>query len=133
MRDPQNDTKKLAEAKQLVYLKGFTDGVLVVGDHAGKKVRGQAGRCGAVFSQHMDYCSLTVSSLDSQWPYFAQVSEVKSVIKNEMIEAGDALLYSGMLRAQACWCLPWPCRARSLACCANRRLFFHLQSQRSRS
>jgi hypothetical protein len=26
----QNDTKKLAEAKQLVYLRGFTDGVLVV-------------------------------------------------------------------------------------------------------
>lgn len=34
----QNDTKKLAEAKQLVYLKGFTDGVLIVGEHAGKKV-----------------------------------------------------------------------------------------------
>lgn len=34
----QNDTKKLAEAKQLVYLKGFTDGVLIVGDYAGKKV-----------------------------------------------------------------------------------------------
>lgn len=35
----QNDTKKLAEAKQLVYLKGFTDGVLIVGEYAGKKVR----------------------------------------------------------------------------------------------
>ena len=34
----QNDTKKLAEAKQLVYLKGFTDGVLIVGPYAGKKV-----------------------------------------------------------------------------------------------
>lgn len=34
----QNDTKKLAEAKQLVYLKGFTDGVLIVGEYAGKKV-----------------------------------------------------------------------------------------------
>lgn len=34
----QNDTKKLAEAKQLVYLRGFTDGVLIVGPHAGKKV-----------------------------------------------------------------------------------------------
>jgi leucyl-tRNA synthetase len=34
----QNDTKKLAEAKQLVYLKGFTDGVLVAGEYAGKKV-----------------------------------------------------------------------------------------------
>ncbi|KAL4433681.1 hypothetical protein ABPG75_000122 [Micractinium tetrahymenae] len=55
----QNDTKKLAEAKQLVYLKGFTDGVLIVGEYAGKKV-----------------------------------SEVKGLIKNEMIAAGDALLYS---------------------------------------
>lgn len=40
---PQNDTKKLAEAKQLVYLKGFTDGVLIVGEHAGKKVGDGAG------------------------------------------------------------------------------------------
>jgi leucyl-tRNA synthetase len=55
----QNDTKKLAEAKQLVYLKGFTDGVLIVGEYAGKKV-----------------------------------NEVKTVIKNEMIAAGDAILYS---------------------------------------
>ncbi len=39
----QNDTKKLAEAKQLVYLKGFTDGVLIVGEYAGKKVRGGLG------------------------------------------------------------------------------------------
>ena len=43
---PQNDTKKLAEAKALVYLKGFTDGVLVVGEHAGKKVRAGRGREG---------------------------------------------------------------------------------------
>jgi len=55
----QNDTKKLAEAKQLVYLKGFTDGVMNVGPYKGKKV-----------------------------------SEVKNIIKNEMIEAGDAILYS---------------------------------------
>lgn len=39
----QNDTKKLAEAKALVYLKGFTDGVLVVGEHAGKKVGSSRG------------------------------------------------------------------------------------------
>lgn len=40
----QNDTKKLAEAKQAVYLKGFTDGVMLVGPYAGRKVglgRGQ--------------------------------------------------------------------------------------------
>ena len=34
----QNDTKKLAEAKNMVYLKGFTDGLMLVGPHAGKKV-----------------------------------------------------------------------------------------------
>ncbi|GAB4822876.1 hypothetical protein N2152v2_009922 [Parachlorella kessleri] len=55
----QNDTKKLAEAKQAVYLKGFTDGVMLVGPYAGRKV-----------------------------------SEVKAVIKEEMIGAGEALLYS---------------------------------------
>jgi len=55
----QNDTKKLAEAKQMVYLKGFTDGVMVVGSHAGKKV-----------------------------------SDVKAVIREEMIAAGDCIAYS---------------------------------------
>ena len=43
----QNDAKKLAEAKQLVYLKGFTDGVMLAGPHRGEKVRRRAhcGRC----------------------------------------------------------------------------------------
>lgn len=34
----QNDREKLLEAKELVYLKGFYDGVLLVGDFAGRKV-----------------------------------------------------------------------------------------------
>ena len=34
----QNDAKKLADAKAAVYLKGFTEGVMLVGDHAGEKV-----------------------------------------------------------------------------------------------
>ena len=34
----QNDREKLEEAKRQVYLKGFTEGVLTVGPHAGKKV-----------------------------------------------------------------------------------------------
>lgn len=38
----QNDAKKLAEAKQLVYLKGFTDGVMLAGPHQGEKVRCRA-------------------------------------------------------------------------------------------
>lgn len=35
----QNDRDKLNEAKELVYLKGFYDGVLLVGEFAGKKVQ----------------------------------------------------------------------------------------------
>ena len=30
--------KKLEEAKKILYLKGFTEGVMVVGNHTGKKV-----------------------------------------------------------------------------------------------
>eukprot|EP00951_Prasinocladus_malaysianus_P014658 scaffold111721_cov47-Prasinocladus_malaysianus.AAC.4 len=51
----QNETAKLAEAKGM----GFTDGVMIVGSHNGKKV-----------------------------------SEAKPIIKQEMIDAGLALLYS---------------------------------------
>jgi len=35
----QNDTDKLAEAKEKVYLKGFYEGTLIVGQYAGKKVQ----------------------------------------------------------------------------------------------
>lgn len=35
----QNDRDKLAEAKELVYLKGFYDGVLLVGEFKGRKVQ----------------------------------------------------------------------------------------------
>ncbi|XP_066593462.1 leucine--tRNA ligase, cytoplasmic [Prorops nasuta] len=35
----QNDREKLTEAKELVYLKGFYDGVLTIGEHKGKKVQ----------------------------------------------------------------------------------------------
>lgn len=35
----QNDREKLLEAKELVYLKGFYDGVLLVGEFRGKKVQ----------------------------------------------------------------------------------------------
>ncbi len=34
----QNDAEKLAKAKEEVYLKGFYEGVMLVGSHAGKKV-----------------------------------------------------------------------------------------------
>ncbi|KAI1286671.1 Leucine--tRNA ligase, cytoplasmic [Halotydeus destructor] len=34
----QNDREKLAEAKDRVYLKGFTDGIMLVGSQKGKKV-----------------------------------------------------------------------------------------------
>merc|ERR1711892_1188287 len=35
----QNDKDKLADAKEMVYLKGFYEGVMVVGDHKGKSVQ----------------------------------------------------------------------------------------------
>ncbi|XP_014609108.1 PREDICTED: leucine--tRNA ligase, cytoplasmic [Polistes canadensis] len=35
----QNDKVKLMEAKEMVYLKGFYDGILLVGEHKGKKVQ----------------------------------------------------------------------------------------------
>ena len=35
----QNDRDKLAEAKEMVYLKGFYEGKMTVGDHAGKSVQ----------------------------------------------------------------------------------------------
>ncbi|XP_071446745.1 leucine--tRNA ligase, cytoplasmic [Hetaerina americana] len=35
----QNDRDKLQEAKEMVYLKGFYDGVMIVGDYKGKKVQ----------------------------------------------------------------------------------------------
>lgn len=35
----QNEKDKLAEAKRLTYLKGFTDGTLIVGEFAGRKVQ----------------------------------------------------------------------------------------------
>ncbi|OTF73845.1 leucine-tRNA ligase, cytoplasmic-like protein, partial [Euroglyphus maynei] len=34
----QNDTEKLAQAKAKVYLSGFYDGIMLVGEHKGKKV-----------------------------------------------------------------------------------------------
>ncbi len=40
----QNDAKKLAEAKQQVYLKGFTDGVMLAGPHKGAKARAPRAR-----------------------------------------------------------------------------------------
>lgn len=35
----QNDKDKLLQAKEMVYLKGFYDGVLLVGEHKGKKIQ----------------------------------------------------------------------------------------------
>ncbi|XP_045492233.1 leucine--tRNA ligase, cytoplasmic isoform X1 [Colias croceus] len=35
----QNDREKLTQAKDMVYLKGFYDGVLIVGDYKGKKIQ----------------------------------------------------------------------------------------------
>ncbi|CAN6198747.1 unnamed protein product [Urochloa humidicola] len=35
----QNDREKLAEAKRMTYLKGFTDGTMIVGEFSGRKVQ----------------------------------------------------------------------------------------------
>ncbi|KAK9017557.1 hypothetical protein V6N11_080035 [Hibiscus sabdariffa] len=35
----QNEKDKLAEAKKLVYLRGFTEGIMTVGEYAGRKVQ----------------------------------------------------------------------------------------------
>jgi len=35
----QNDKDKLAEAKKMVYMKWFYEGVMAVGDHKGKSVQ----------------------------------------------------------------------------------------------
>ncbi|KAG6522920.1 hypothetical protein ZIOFF_020076 [Zingiber officinale] len=55
----QNDKDKLAEAKKLTYLKGFTDGTMLVGDFKGIKVQ-----------------------------------EAKPMIRNKLLESGDAVMYS---------------------------------------
>lgn len=35
----QNDKEKLLQAKEIVYLKGFYDGIMLVGEHKGKKIQ----------------------------------------------------------------------------------------------
>ncbi|XP_066146894.1 leucine--tRNA ligase, cytoplasmic [Euwallacea fornicatus] len=35
----QNDKEKLAQAKEMVYLKGFYDGIMLVGEYKGKKIQ----------------------------------------------------------------------------------------------
>ncbi|KAJ0987203.1 hypothetical protein J5N97_005559 [Dioscorea zingiberensis] len=55
----QNDKEKLVEAKRLTYLKGFTEGSMLVGEFKGKKVQ-----------------------------------EAKPLIRNVLLETGQAVMYS---------------------------------------
>ncbi|KAJ4717550.1 leucine--tRNA ligase, cytoplasmic-like [Melia azedarach] len=55
----QNEKDKLAEAKRLTYLRGFTEGTMLVGEYAGRKVQ-----------------------------------EAKPLIRNKLIETGEAIMYS---------------------------------------
>eukprot|EP00262_Sarcandra_glabra_P007379 TRINITY_DN20126_c0_g1_i1.p1 TRINITY_DN20126_c0_g1~~TRINITY_DN20126_c0_g1_i1.p1 ORF type:complete len:1097 (+),score=206.89 TRINITY_DN20126_c0_g1_i1:282-3572(+) len=55
----QNEKEKLAEAKRLTYLRGFTEGTMLVGEFKGKKVQ-----------------------------------EAKPLIKNMLLENGQAVMYS---------------------------------------
>ena len=118
----QNDRDKLDEAKKQVYLKGFTEGVLTVGPHAGKKVGSQPARSGSTCiacrrdtgQSYIQSCahpgvipSHAVSrqggllaskhgpseSGRASW-LRAQVCDVKAVIRAEMLGAGQALPYS---------------------------------------
>jgi leucyl-tRNA synthetase len=83
----QNDTKKLAEAKQLVYLKGFTDGIMIAGQYAGKKAC-----CLQVRHVHR---VLGCRMVEAKFFCFLQVSEAKSQIRNDLILSGEAMIYSG--------------------------------------
>ena len=52
----QNDTQKLEEAKELVYKKGFYEGVMLVGSQAGKRV-GVARACERRWRRRSRSCS----------------------------------------------------------------------------
>ena len=52
----QNDTQKLEEAKELVYKKGFYEGVMLVGSQAGKRV-GPVGGCERRWRRRSRSCS----------------------------------------------------------------------------
>ena len=41
----QHDAKKLEEAKHETYLKGFNEGVMIIGSYKGKKVKVTHGCC----------------------------------------------------------------------------------------
>ena len=124
----QNDRDKLDEAKKQVYLKGFTEGVLTVGPHTGKKVccvshecfvlivqqfamdpaqtrcgvmsvseRQMSGLNGHLSSLINPGCRAAKVRVYSQAPeasVIVQVSDVKGVIRQEMMAAGQAMPYS---------------------------------------
>ncbi|MEW5310396.1 MAG: hypothetical protein WDW38_002197 [Sanguina aurantia] len=114
----QNDTAKLAEAKGMVYLKGFTDGVLIVGPYAGRKVseakplikeellsEGLALLYSEperqVISRSGDEC---VVALTDQW-YMAYGEEVWQALTREALAGLE--VYSDDSRAQFSHCLGW--------------------------
>ena len=60
----QNDREKLEEAKKQVYLKGFTDGVLITGPHKGSKVRAPGGPTTLVVGpRHACMCSMNARGM----------------------------------------------------------------------
>lgn len=70
-----------------VYLKGFTEGVLKVGPHAGKKV--------AMAVDMLSPCCKSSSTSFHIWhAFWRQVSEIKSIIRQELIDAGQAVAYA---------------------------------------
>lgn len=112
-----NDAVKLAEAKGMVYLKGFTDGILEAGPHAGKKVGagatrfrynppqsrpGHGPRWGGPRTAYLPGRAASLVA-DHQPPnpppYLAQVSDAKPIIREELLASGDAMPYSEPERA----------------------------------
>ena len=68
----QNDTKKLAEAKHAVYLKGFTEGVMLAGPYTGHKARPSYKR-GSLNDHGVVGCAMPNSVQDMLPPGHAEV------------------------------------------------------------
>lgn len=114
----QNDREKLLEAKELVYLKGFYDGILLVGQFAGKKVqdvkkdlktylleRNEADTYyepeKTIISRSADEC---VVALCNQW-YLNYGETVWRGVTNKLLSTME--LYHDEVRKNFEFCLDW--------------------------
>ncbi len=80
----QNDKEKLAQAKDMVYLKGFYEGVMIVGEHNGQYV-----------SDSRIYMPCLILIWHQSFLIAnRKVKDVKPKIRQELIDAGLAIPYS---------------------------------------